>query len=79
MELSLSLVRDGGTVVAFGGAPSGSIIKLDPNHLHYSEMNFTGSLNCTTAEFCQAVEWIRELPVSSLITHHLPLDEIVEG
>ncbi len=79
MEPSLSLVRNAGIVVALGGAPSSSIIELDLNHLHYSEMNFTGSLNCTTAEFCQAVEWIRELPVSSLITHHLPLDEIVEG
>ena len=79
VEQSTSLVRGGGRVVVFGGVPRGSTVEIDPNRVHYGELEIIGSLNCTTEEFRAGVEYARRLPLDRLITHRVPLDRILEG
>jgi L-iditol 2-dehydrogenase len=40
---AIKIVRAGGRVVIFGGVPLGTILELDPNVIHYSEICITGS------------------------------------
>ena len=79
VKQSLELARGGGRVVIFGGVPRGSTVEIDPNRVHYSELEVIGSLNCTTAEFRQALEYAPPLPLDRVITHRVPLDRIHEG
>jgi L-iditol 2-dehydrogenase len=40
---AIKTVGAGGRVVIFGGAPLGTVLELDPNIIHYSEIYLTGS------------------------------------
>jgi L-iditol 2-dehydrogenase len=73
------LVRGGGRFVIFGGVPQGSRIELDPNLIHYREIDFTGSFNCTVEEYRRSFDIARNLPVDELITHRVPLQRIHDG
>ena len=77
----LNMVKDAGTLVIFGGVPPGSQISLDPNLIHYSEINVTGSIDSTIAEFKKALELIsnRIIDVKPLISHIISLDNIMMG
>jgi len=77
----LNMVRDSGTLVIFGGVPPGTSMSIYPNLIHYSEINVTGSIDSTIAEFKKALELISKkiINVNSMISHIISLENIMEG
>lgn len=75
------LVRKGGIVNLFGGFPSDSELKLDPNFIHYSEITFTGTFGFSHITFARALKLIsaKKVNVAKIITHKFPLKEILEA
>jgi len=79
VETALELVRDGGTVVAFGGLAGDPSVTVDANRIHYGELTLVGSFNCTTTEFREAIDLAGRLDTSLFETSLYPLDRIVEA
>lgn len=78
-EVGINLIKKGGTLLIFGGCPSGSMINLDPNLIHYSEIKVTGSIDATMEDFRQTIDLIHKAELAPFITHSFPLDEIKEA
>lgn len=74
IEKSLQLVKKGGRFVLFAGCPHGSTITIDPNWIHYREIDFTGASSSTPDNQRQILEMISKgrMCVKSLITDELP-------
>ncbi len=53
---SLHVVRDGGTVVLFGGCAPGTHVAHDSHRLHYSELTIRGAYHHRPATFAAAIE-----------------------
>ncbi len=49
-ELAIELARKGGTVVEYGGCPSGTKITIDTKRLHYDELTIRGSYSASAYE-----------------------------
>lgn len=49
-ELAIEMVGKGGTVVEYGGCPSGTQITIDTKKLHYDEITIKGSYSTTARE-----------------------------
>lgn len=77
----LNMVKDGGSLVIFGGVPPNTIMSIDPNIIHYSEINITGSIDSTLMEFKKALELISigKIKVKSLVSHIISLDKLMHG
>ncbi|MGB9623061.1 MAG: hypothetical protein ACPL07_04370 [Candidatus Bathyarchaeia archaeon] len=56
-------------------------MELDPNLIHYSEINVTGSIDCNLETFERALHLIESglIKTRPLITHKFGLDEILKG
>lgn len=48
-EWAVDMVRKGGTVNFFGGPPSGTVVSLDTNRLHYGDITLKASFHHTPA------------------------------
>jgi len=81
IEESLKAARKGARIVIFAGSPEGSSITIDPNIIHYKEIELTGASAATPFLHRKAVELVnnRRIDLRSLITHKLTLDEIDKG
>ena len=68
----------GGRVNYFAGFPKGSTAVMEPNIVHYRELQVTGGSNARRADVRRAVELLSSgaLDVGSLVTHRFPLAEI---
>jgi L-iditol 2-dehydrogenase len=77
IEESLEYVKKGGTYVIFAGAPHGSKISIDPNLIHYKEINLTGSSASTPEIHREVLDLVEsgQLDVSRLISEVVPLDD----
>jgi L-iditol 2-dehydrogenase len=77
IEQSLDYVKKGGTFLVFAGCPHGSTISIDPNVIHYKEINFTGSSASTPEIHEEVLQLIAsgQLEVSELISEVVPLNE----
>lgn len=77
IEESIEYVKKGGTYVIFAGAPHGSKITLDPNLIHYKEINLTGSSASTPEIHKEVLDLVEtgQLDVSLLISEVVPLDD----
>jgi L-iditol 2-dehydrogenase len=77
IESSLDLVKKGGTFLVFAGCPHGSSITIDPNVIHYKEINFTGSSASTPEIHKEVLDLLAtgQIDVSELITGIVPLDD----
>jgi len=77
IETSLDYVKKGGTFLIFAGCPHGSKITIDPNVIHYKEINFTGSSASTPEIHREVLELLAsgELDVSELISEIVPLED----
>ena len=77
IEESIEYVKKGGTYVIFAGCPHDSKITIDPNVIHYKEINLTGS-SASTPEIQREVLGLVEsgqIDVSRLISEVVPLDD----
>ncbi|GAA2725553.1 zinc-dependent dehydrogenase [Cellulomonas aerilata] len=81
-EQALRMVGPQGRVSFFGGLPKDRpTITLDSNLVHYSELTIKGANGSSPEHNKQALAMIADgrVPVSDLITHRLPLDQVLDG
>ena len=71
----------GGRLNIFAGIYPVDPLMIDPNLIHYNELNILGSADSTAYEFRQALHFIEEgtVKVEPLISHVLPLEKLQEG
>lgn len=84
MVTAIDAVRVGARVVLFGGFDRGVTVTLDPNTIHYKEIEVVGSewiglpphANFGLYELALRLIAQKRIPVADLITHRVPLDRI---
>jgi L-iditol 2-dehydrogenase len=81
LQQSLEMVGVGGTVNFFAGTYPPTTIPLDPNLVHYNEINVTGTHDYGPYDFVNAMRFIELglVKVDPLVSHDLPLDRVKEG
>lgn len=79
-QQAVSMVRKGGVVNFFGGPPSGTVVTLDTNRLHYGDITLKASFHHTPATCKRAFELIASgrLRASAYITARAGLGEVPE-
>jgi L-iditol 2-dehydrogenase len=77
-ERALSLVRPGGTVLAFGGLPRDARVAVDPYRIHYEEVRLAGSFHHTPRHVRAALAFLASgaYPFERLITHEVGLEGV---
>ena len=76
------MVAPRGRISFFGGLPKDRpTITLDSNLVHYKELTIVGANGSSPAHNRTALAMIADgsVPVSDLITHRLPLEQVAEG
>lgn len=78
---ALELAAFGGRVNYFAGFPKGSAATMDPNLIHYRELQVSGGSNARRADVARAVGLLSSgaLDVGSMVTHQFPLSELDEA
>jgi L-iditol 2-dehydrogenase len=76
-QLSLQLVRNGGTAVMFGGCPGGCQVSVDTDRIHYGELTIRGVFHHTPKTVARALQLLsdRVVKADSLITARVPLED----
>jgi len=75
IEEGIKLARPQGYVNIFGGSPPGSIVSLDPNLIHYSELFIMGTQNANPEHYARALEFLSVLPdAGKMFTHRFSID-----
>ena len=77
-ERALSLVRPGGTVLAFGGLPRDTSVPVDPFRIHYEEVRLVGSFHHTPRHVRAALGFLASgaYPFERLVTHEVGLEGV---
>jgi L-iditol 2-dehydrogenase len=77
-EWALQMVRKGGTVNLFGGCPRGTLVQLDPNVLHYSEITVKSTFHHSPPFIREALEVIArgEIRSSDFVNTEIPLADL---
>jgi len=81
-EQALQYTARQGRISFFGGLPKDNpIIACDSNLVHYRELTIVGANGSSPAHNKQALELINSgaVPVDDLITHRLPLDQVLDA
>jgi L-iditol 2-dehydrogenase len=81
-EQALQMAARQGRISFFGGLPKDNpIINCDSNLVHYRELTIVGANGSSPAHNARALRLIADgsVPVADLITHRLPLAEVLEG
>jgi len=80
-EASPTLVRKGGTLLLFGGCPSGTAVSFEAEKIHYGELRVQGSFHHTPAAVERAFRLIvsGHVAIKPLITHEMPLQDAEEA
>ena len=81
-EQALQYTARQGRISFFGGLPKDNpIIACDSNLVHYRELTIVGANGSSPAHNKQALELISTgaVPVDDLITHRLPLDQVLDA
>lgn len=79
-EWAVGMVRKGGVVNFFGGPPSGTVVGLDTNRLHYGDITLKASFHHTPATCRTAFELLTSgrFKCREYITGSARLDEVPE-
>ena len=75
---AVDLVRDGGTVLFFGGREAGAQLEVDAYRLHYGELTLRGAFHHTPRHVRAALGFLASgaYPWERLITHRIRLEEL---
>jgi L-iditol 2-dehydrogenase len=75
------LTRKGGTVLLFGGCPSGTTASFDTGRIHYGELHVQGAFHHTPSAVDRAFKLVVSGRVSTkpLISHEMPLKNAEEA
>jgi L-iditol 2-dehydrogenase len=79
---ALEIAAKAGRVNFFAGLPkSAPVAPLNVNHVHYKELEISGSYSEKKSDFQAAFALLHSgrFPADKIITHHLPLDRIQEA
>jgi L-iditol 2-dehydrogenase len=87
IQSAIDVTGEGARIVLFGGCPTGTIMQFDPNDIHYKERLLVGiegigvGRNRRPERRMQALRHIAsgKIDVNKLITHVMPMDDIVEA
>jgi L-iditol 2-dehydrogenase len=77
-ERALTLVRPGGTVLAFGGLPREARVAVDPFRIHYEEVRLVGAFHHTPRHVRAALAFLASgaYPFERLVTHEVGLEGV---
>ena len=81
-EQAISMAARNGRISFFGGLPkTNPTITCDSNVVHYKELTIKGANGSSPEHNRTALAMIADgrVPVSDLITHRLPLDQVLDG
>ncbi|MFC6081701.1 zinc-dependent dehydrogenase [Sphaerisporangium aureirubrum] len=81
-QQALQMTARQGRISFFGGLPKDDpIIRLDSNLVHYRELTIVGANGSSPRHNAQALGLIATgaVPVADLITHRIPLSEVLDG
>ena len=80
-ELAPKLVRKGGTVLLFGGCPSGTEASFEAERIHYGELHIQGAFHHTPAAVERAFRLVvsGKVSIKPLISKEMPLDRAEEA
>lgn len=80
-ESTLGLVRKGGTILLFGGCPSGTTVPFNAEKIHYGELHIQGAFHHTPAAVERAFRLIvsGQVSIKPLISHEMPLEKAEEA
>jgi L-iditol 2-dehydrogenase len=81
-EQALQMLARQGRLSLFGGLPKDKpTITLDSNLVHYRELTLVGANGSSPSHNAMALDYIAtgRVPVNDLISHRLPLDEVLDG
>jgi len=74
---AVEMVRKMGRVCLFSGVPS--VVEMNTNLLHHKQIRLIGAYGCTSLQNKQAIELIERIRLKDLITHHFPLERVLDG
>jgi L-iditol 2-dehydrogenase len=76
-----TLARNGGTVLLFGGCPSGTITSFEAERIHYGELHVQGAFHHTPSSVERAFRLIvsGRVSIKPLISHEMPLERAEEA
>jgi len=76
-----TLARKGGTVLLFGGCPSGTITSFEAEKMHYGELHVQGTFHHTPSSVERAFRLIvsGRVSIKPLISHEMPLERAEEA
>jgi L-iditol 2-dehydrogenase len=77
-EWALRMVRRGGVVNLFGGCPRGTVVPVDPNALHYSEITIKSTFHHTPRFIREALDAVTrgEIRSSDFVNAEIPLADL---
>ena len=77
-EEGISVLAKGGTIVFYGAIYPKGLMNIDPNKVHYDEINITGLVSTTKESFRQSARMLSEnlIEVDELISEQVPLEKI---
>lgn len=80
-ESAVGLARKGGTILLFGGCPSGTLVSFSAEKIHYGELHVQGAFHHTPAAVERAFRLIvsGQVSIKPLISHEMPLEEAEEA
>jgi L-iditol 2-dehydrogenase len=80
-EQAISMTRDAGTTVLFGGAASGTTFEVDTVRFHYGQLTLKGVFHLKPRHVEQALQLIKtgDVKPDLLISHEMPLVRINEA
>ncbi|MEL4505844.1 alcohol dehydrogenase catalytic domain-containing protein [Luteococcus sp. H138] len=75
---ALHLAGVGGRVNYFAGFPKGSTVEMDPNLVHYKELQVTGGSNARRSDVHRAVQVLASgaIDAEKIVTHSFALTEV---
>ncbi len=78
---ALELVAEGGRVNYFAGFPKGSTSEMEPNLIHYKELQVTGGSNARRRDVIRAIKLLEKglINVDEIVTHTFPLSKVKDA
>ncbi|MBB5846422.1 2-desacetyl-2-hydroxyethyl bacteriochlorophyllide A dehydrogenase [Mobiluncus mulieris] len=80
-QSALELAAIGGRVNFFAGFPKGSSAVMEPNLIHYKELQVTGGSNARRRDVKRAIALLESgaINVAEIVTHEFPLSRVAEA
>jgi threonine dehydrogenase-like Zn-dependent dehydrogenase len=76
---AIDLTKSGGHILLFSGYSYGTKIEIDPNKLHYREIQLHGSIDATIKDFYSSANLLPYLRMGELISKKAKLSKITDA